>query len=87
MQRKQLDQMSVDQIVSRIQQNQREIEMFLGPLFTRARVQEYTEEKYNELLALLQETVPLLEGFLVGDTITPEWVIKSSEVVRKLQSI
>lgn len=86
-QRKQLDQMSVEQIAARVRQNQREIDMFLEPLFTRARVQEYTEEKYTELLALLQETLPLLKEFLVGDTVTLEWINRSSEVVRKLQEI
>ena len=76
----QLDRMTVRQIRQSIQRNQEEMDILLEQLFARASVQGYTEQQYNELLALHQEVVSFLEAVPV----TPEWEERRDELLARL---
>jgi transposase len=85
LQRKQMEQMTTEQISISIQQNQREINTFLEHLFTRAHVQEYTEQQHEELLALLQEAQELIEEVPVDEKRATEWAEKRRALMGKIQ--
>ena len=85
LQRKQLEQMTTEQISISIQQNQREINTFLEQLFTRAHVQEYTEQQHEELLVLLQEVLEFIEEVPVDEKRVVEWAEKRRMLTNKIQ--
>ncbi len=83
-QHKQLDRMSTEEISTRIQQSQREIDILLEQLFTRAQVQGYTEQQYDELLVLLQEAMAFIEAVPVDERRLLEWTERRSALLEKL---
>ncbi len=85
LQRKQLEQMTTEQISISIQQNQRKINTFLEQLFTRAHVQEYTEQQHEELLVLLQEALDFIEEVPVDEKRVAEWTGKRRALMDKIQ--
>ena len=82
---KPLDQMSTEHISMRIQQKQREINIFLEHILTRAQVQEYTEQQYGELLVLLQEASEFIEEVPVDEKCILEWTEKRRSLMKKIQ--
>ncbi len=81
-QRKQLEGMTIEQLVARIQQNQYENKKFIEQLVIHATVQDYTEQQYNELLILLQEALTFLEEL---SSLPLEWVERRNELLVKLR--
>ena len=81
-QRQQLESMSTEQIRARIKESQGEINTFIEQLLTRAMVQAYTEQQYNELLTLIQEAVIFVEGV---SPLPLEWIGKRNELLAKLK--
>ena len=80
-QRQQLEGMTTEQITARIRENRREMNTFIDQLAIRAHVQEYTEQQYNELLTLLQESLTYIEGA----PSTLEWVGRRNELLARLK--
>ena len=77
MQRKQLEEMTTEQLTARMQRNEHDNKKCVEQLVIRATVQGYTEQQYNELLTLVQEALPLLEE-ISG---VPEWVERRDELL------
>ena len=82
---KQLDQMSMEHISTRIWQNQREANMLLEQLLTRAHMQEYTEQQHGELLVLLQEALNFIEEVPVDERCILEWAGQRSTLIGKIR--
>lgn len=82
-QRLQLEGMTTEQLSVRIQQNQQEIETFLGQLVIRAQTQEYTEDYSTDVLLLLQEALQLLVKVPRG-TVPSEWMAERDQFVEKV---
>ncbi|MBA2679745.1 MAG: hypothetical protein H0U76_15270 [Ktedonobacteraceae bacterium] len=80
-QRKQLEGMTTEQISLRIEQGQGEIDMFIEQLVTRASLQGDAERQYDELLALLQESL----AFLGKVPMPQEWEERRNELVSKIE--
>ena len=80
-QRRQLESMTTEQITVRMKENQRQINIFLDQLITRASLQNYTEQQYNELLRLIQECLTYIEGVPA----TLEWVGRRNELLARLR--
>ncbi len=59
--------------------------MFLEQIFTRAHVQEYTEQQHDELLVLLQEALAFIEEVPVDERCVLEWAEKRSKLMDKIQ--
>ena len=85
LQEKQLHQMSVEHLILRIQHNQRETDVFLRELTTRANLQEYTEGQHNELLTLLREAETLMKGIHEGEMVIAEWITDSDKLMSKIR--
>ena len=81
-QRQQLESMTTEEITAHIQENQREINIFIQQLASRAYVQQYTEQQYNELLTLLQESLTFIEGL---SPFPLEWIGRRNELIVKLK--
>jgi hypothetical protein len=80
-QRTQIERMSTEQISGRVKQNQHEIDMFLEQIFTRASLQEYSENQYNELVELLKEAKSIITECTVPQDLEEkrrEWMEKAS---------
>ncbi len=78
----QLERMSTEQIAARMQQSQEELDMFLGQLFVRASIQEYTEQQYDGLVTLLQEALTFLEEL---SPLPLEWGERRNKLMDKLK--
>jgi queuine/archaeosine tRNA-ribosyltransferase len=85
LQRKQLEKMTTEQISIHIQQIQQELNTFLDQLFTRAHVQEYTEQQYEESLLLLQEALAFIEEVPVDERDVSEWAGKRKKLMDQIQ--
>ncbi len=78
---KQLEDMTTERIEACIQQNQHENKKLIEQLVTRAAIQEYTEQQYEEQRILLQEALTFLEEA----SITGEWVERRNELMGRLR--
>ena len=52
-------------------------------LVTRARLEHYTETQYAALVELAREWMGVLASVQAGETITPEWIARRDDVVKR----
>jgi hypothetical protein len=72
---------TVEQMISALRSHQKESAALLDSLFTRARLQEYTEIQFNELANVSREGIELVQRLKKGDVVSEDWIVKRDELV------
>ena len=54
---------------------------------TRADLQAYTENLYNQLVSLAYEGMDFLRNMELGQMISPEWIIKRDELLNRAERL
>lgn len=72
---------TVEQMISALRSYQKESAALLDSLFTRARLQEYTEIQFNELASVAREGIELVQRLKKGDVVSEDWTVKRDELV------
>jgi hypothetical protein len=54
---------------------------------TRADLQAYTEDLYNQLVSLAYEGMDFLRNTELGQVISPEWIIKRDELINRAERL
>jgi len=56
-------------------------------IVTRADLQSYTEDLYNQLVSLAYEGMDILRNIELGQVISPEWITKRDEFVGRAERL
>jgi len=72
---------TVEQMISALRSHQKESASLQDSLFTRARLQEYTEIQFNELANVAREGIELVQKLQKGDIVSEDWIARRDELV------
>jgi hypothetical protein len=72
---------TVEQMISALRSHQKAATSLEDSLFTRARLQEYTEIQFNELARVARDGIELVQQLKKGDTISEDWISRRDELV------
>lgn len=72
---------TVEQIISALRSHQKESTTLQESLFTRARLQEYTEIQFNELAQVARDGIELVQRLKKGDVVSEDWIDRRDELV------
>src|SRR4051794_25562227 len=56
-------------------------------IVTRADLQSYTEDLYNQLVSVAYEGMDFLRNIELGQVISPEWLIKRDELLNRAERL
>jgi hypothetical protein len=73
---------TVEQIISALRSHQKESTALQESLFTRARLQEYTETQFNELALVARDGIELVQKLEEGDVVSADWIARRDELVK-----
>ncbi|BCL79300.1 hypothetical protein ccbrp13_17650 [Ktedonobacteria bacterium brp13] len=82
-----MENQSVQQLLAQIQQQLQPLTELSTLLVTRAEIQAYTEDLYNQLVSLAHEGIQFLGGVQLGQVIDSEWIEKRNEIVQQAQRL
>jgi hypothetical protein len=68
-------------MVSAIRSHQEASTSLQDSLFTRARLQEYTETQFNALARVARDGIELVQSLAEGDVVNADWIIRRDELV------
>lgn len=71
------------EIVEQMRHYQTHQSTFFEELIVRAGIQQYTEARYNDILALVKEIFPLTCELQVGDMMNAGWATKRDELLQR----
>jgi hypothetical protein len=77
------DSMSVDQIVAEMERHEVAQEALQRALITRAQLQAWSEQQYNDLVELAKEGIEFFSEAQVGDVVTADWIEQRDELVAR----
>jgi hypothetical protein len=72
---------TVDQIVSALRLQQKNLIALQDSLITRARLQEYTEIQFNALAHVAKDGIELVQSLEEGSIVSADWVARRNELV------
>lgn len=72
---------TVEQIIFSIRSHQKAATSLQDSLFTRARLQEYTEIQFNELARVAMDSIELVQRLNKGDLVSEDWINRRDELV------
>jgi CHAD domain-containing protein len=72
---------TVEQMISALRSLQKESTSLQDSLFTRARLQEYTEIQFNELASVVRDGIELVQRLKKGDVVSEDWIARRDELV------
>jgi hypothetical protein len=72
---------TVEQMIAAIKFHQKESTSLQDSLFTRARLQEYTEIQFNELARVARDGIELVQRLKKGDVVSEDWIVRRDELV------
>jgi hypothetical protein len=76
-------EMTIDEILAAVRAQQAQRDALRDMLVTRAKLENYTETQYAALVELAREWMDVLASVQAGETITPEWIARRDDVVRR----
>jgi hypothetical protein len=68
-------------MIAAIKFHQKESTSLQDSLFTRARLQEYTEIQFNELARVARDGIELVQRLKKGDVVSEDWIVRRDELV------
>lgn len=72
---------TVEQMIAVLKARQKELTALQDSLFTRARLQEYTEIQFNELASVTRDGIELVQRLKKGDVVSEDWIARRDELV------
>jgi len=82
-----MEDQSVQQLLAQIQQQLQPLTELSTLLITRAEIQAYTEDLYNQLVSLAHEGIQFLGSVQLGQVIDSEWIGQRNEIVQQAQRL
>jgi len=82
-----MEDQSVQQLLAQIQQQLQPLTELSTLLITRAEIQAYTEDLYNQLVSLAHEGIQFLGSVQLGQVIDSEWIEERNEIVQQAQRL
>jgi hypothetical protein len=82
-----MEDQSVQQLLTQIQQQLQPLTELSTLLVTRAEIQAYTEDLYNQLVSLAHEGIQFLGSVQLGQVIDSEWIEQRNEIVQQAQRL
>jgi hypothetical protein len=82
-----MEDQSVQQLLTQIQQQLQPLTELSTLLITRAEIQAYTEDLYNQLVNLAHEGIQFLGSVQLGQVIDSEWIEERDGIVQHAQRL
>ena len=82
-----MEDRSVQQLLTQIQQQLQPLTELSTLLVTRAEIQAYTEDLYNQLVSLAHAGIQFLGSVQLGQVIDSEWIEQRNEIVQQAQRL
>lgn len=81
-----LGKLSTEDIVSRLQECEDLSYQLLERLAAHARMQEYTEQLFNELVNVARDGIMFVNEVELGERFSADWIARRDEIVAVVQS-
>ncbi len=82
-----MDDKTTRQLLMEIMQSLKPVSELSQEIVTRADLQTYTENLYNQLVSLAYECMDFLRNTELGQIISPEWITKRDELVSRAERL
>ncbi len=73
--------LAVEQILATIKKQQEALNALQDSLYMRARLQEYTEIQFNELVRVARRGIECVQKLEKGEVVSAEWIAEREEIV------